>query len=549
VDDYSSKLDFPSGVETVETIHGDHRQMAKFASKEDQGYRAIASILTRLRKEVYAQATERTATDAARVQEYAQVRNVHPTGISPLHARPGSAVDNFGVQGSAPVRRFTTGDRSRPHAREVNTTRLRDPYAEVVSLPQGRRPDRNRIFEVPLSANPRFTGRKPILSDMRGSLRQAQEYPRDNVIVLVGLGGCGKSEVALQFSHEHRSQFLGVFWIDATSKWTVKRSLDKLRKQLSALPAVRYEEKMRGKRSSGVRMPASSNSVSTVNLNDETRDLALWLHRASRSTDMANLFRNLLGSWLLVFDNLDDPHMVPFMREVLPLFVHGVSIVTTRNRDAAKLGRLIEFPMMSVEESAELLLRSIHGSRSSDVHHASVLAERLGYLPLALDQAAAYINYRQWSISEYHDALQRQPDYLLNKSSEDRYAHIQNGKEYDTVLKTWEMSFNHLRTSNTAAADLLQLLAFLYHADIWEDMFRRNLLPDRQWSRSGDMVAFDARGLDVPVGLSKCLSLEKEFDEAYAQLLNFSLVKRNIVNKRIWIHPASIPSAYLRYPR
>jgi hypothetical protein len=562
VDDYSSKLDFPSGIETVETIRGDHRQMAKFISKEDQGYRAIASILARLLKNM---PLESSALGTARVHEHAQVRDIHPAIKPSLSTKLGSAVDNFGVQGSGAAESFLTASRPKPQARSRITSRWQEtndpyaPYAVPRSLvrevdtsgaqdPDAQvnlHPSRNRIFEVPLPTNTRFTGQGAVLGDMHRTLKQARKQPRDNVVVLVGLEGCGKTEVALQFSYTHRSQFFGVFWIDATSNASVSRSMSSLRHEISLLPAVQHEERKSAKMKRGVGMHISSYSTSTLRTDicDDTFDLAMFLHRASQSTDPLDLLRNLRGFWLLVVDNMDDPSMLPFMQKILPSFVEGMIIVTTRNRGAAKLGRLIDFPIMSTEDSMEFLLRSIDhrpSMNSAELYQAQVLADRLGNLPLAINQAAAFINFRQWSIGEYLALLEKEPDYLLDKSSEDRYSLLQTDRKYDTVLKTWELSFRHLQDSNTAATDLLQLLAFLHYADIGEQMFTQAQFPPScQWSSSGNKVPFDTTGLDIPAGLHSCLGHETKFSDALGQLLNFSLVKRKRLKKQIWIHPVS----------
>jgi hypothetical protein len=93
----------------------------------------------------------------------------------------------------------------------------------------------------------------------------------------------------------------------------------------------------------------------------------------------------------------------------------------------------------------------------------------LGYLPLAIDQAAAYISAREISLEAYSKEYGRSRASLLLTKPKALRAH----RYAESVYTTWEVSFNAIAKENKRAVELLQFFAFLSNDDIWEDLIRQ----------------------------------------------------------------------------
>jgi len=92
----------------------------------------------------------------------------------------------------------------------------------------------------------------------------------------------------------------------------------------------------------------------------------------------------------------------------------------------------------------------------------------LGYLPLALSQAGAYIHISQYSLSRYLKEYQTKADYLLSQG-------WTVGQHDKSVFATWEISFRAIQETSPKAAELLLVCGFFDHEDIQEELLRRGL--------------------------------------------------------------------------
>ena len=101
----------------------------------------------------------------------------------------------------------------------------------------------------------------------------------------------------------------------------------------------------------------------------------------------------------------------------------------------------------------------------SEQNTARIIAQELGYLPLALDQAGAYIQMTQYSLGRYLKEYKTNASYLLSKR-------WKGGKQDRSVFATWEVSFNAIQQKTPNAARLLLICGFLNNADIWEDLLK-----------------------------------------------------------------------------
>ncbi|RPB18410.1 hypothetical protein L211DRAFT_80465 [Terfezia boudieri ATCC MYA-4762] len=177
-------------------------------------------------------------------------------------------------------------------------------------------------------------------------------------------------------------------------------------------------------------------------------------------------------NWLLVFDNLDDPDLVD-IEEYIPACNHRTVITTSRRRDLQQGRRGFEVQQMKPIEFIQLLLKACAMSKFEDLipseqSTSSTIAEELGYLPLALDQAGVYIHMAQYSLGQYQEDCRNNASYLLSKG-------WKWGKQDRSVFATWEISFNTIQQKSPKAAKLLSICGFLNNEDISEELLKRGM--------------------------------------------------------------------------
>lgn len=391
------------------------------------------------------------------------------------------------------------------------------------------------FFELPLLDNPNFTGREQHLKQLRGifpNKRQAANKPSRHrgtknlqCALLTGMGGCGKTEIALRYARLNRNSYQAVIWIDGTSHETLAHSFSRIS---SIFPTPLQDGDRRAKYSNSPR-------VSTIDLTIPRRfNIKDWL-------------RNSIGySWLAIIDNVDDPDMIDEVEQLILHWHHGHVIITSRNREASRLGTTIQVSEMESSEATELLLLSIQLTFPDEPVGllASKLASRLGNLPLAIDQAAAYINYQQMSMDEYLLLLEEEQAYLLGHSSRNRYhktTQLEQG-QYDTVLTTWEISFRYIKKTHVHASLLLQLFAFMNPEEISEFIFSdiADKSPWHSYGLNGELIPMVLSDSPLNPELMEVLTSHIKLREAIGRLLTFSLIRRKAQSKTLSIHPVSV---------
>jgi Tfp pilus assembly protein PilF len=263
---------------------------------------------------------------------------------------------------------------------------------------------------------------------------------------IVGLGGVGKTQVALQLAYwtkKHRPEF-SIFWAPALSKATLEQAFTEMARNL----------------------PIQSGG--------DDDDLKVSVRRYLSS--------EAAGPWLLVVDNADDrdilfgsADMLGGISDYLPESDNGLTLFTTRSREVAVSvtgSDVIELNAMDQPEAAVFLEKSlIQKDMLRDEGATAELLKELTYLPLAISQAAAYINTKQVPLAEYVKLLhgtQQDIVSLMSKEFRDntRYAGSQNA-----VATTWLISFDQIRKSDNAAADLLSFISCIEPKGIPQSLF------------------------------------------------------------------------------
>jgi class 3 adenylate cyclase/tetratricopeptide (TPR) repeat protein len=255
-----------------------------------------------------------------------------------------------------------------------------------------------------------FTGREDLLARLR------QQLVERHRVALSGLGGVGKTQTAIEYTVRYRDDYpSGVFWVNAETN-------SGLTSGFVAIAAM-------------LRLPGSESDDQAAIV----QAALAWLNRSDGS--------------LLILDNVEDRRE---MRRFVPERGKGDLLITSRESVFAELGiaRALDVGDLNNEEAVHFLLaRTAREDESPDRDAAGELAAELGNLPLALEQAAAYIAETNASFSDYVSAYRKRRVTLLEKAGE--------LVSHDTVAVTWAANFAAVEAISPAAADVLRVSAFL----------------------------------------------------------------------------------------
>jgi TIR domain/NB-ARC domain len=310
------------------------------------------------------------------------------------------------------------------------------------------------VWKVP-ARNPNFTGRGDDLVALAAALASGTTV---TVQAVQGMGGVGKTQLATQFAYEQAADYDLVYWLAAEESAALPDQFTDLAVLLGVEP-----------------------------VSDPER-LQAQIHRQLRD----------VAGWLLVFDNADRGEDVRPWIPAIPMLpgTRGHVIITTRRGGFEDLGAVLDLDVVSAAEALALLR-----TRVPDLPQDTglELAEELGFLPLALDQAAAYMNRTQKPAGDYLRLLRERADELYRRGRV-------SGRD-DTMATLWDISLERITEEDQAAAQLLDLCAYLAPEGIPLDLFtgHPDLLADPLASAAADELAFD---------------------EAIAVLVDYSLLKR-----------------------
>jgi hypothetical protein len=292
-----------------------------------------------------------------------------------------------------------------------------------------------------------FTGRENELQSLETFLRLPHTHQR---ITICGLGGCGKSALAIEFIYRAlaRHAIRQVFWV----------------------PAISQESFELAYREIGIRLRIPG-------ITDDNADVKQIVKKALSSENV--------GEWLMIVDNADDAGVImgngdsrsPRLSDSLPYTNRGKILFTTRSRKVARdltQNNILELVDMSQTEARQLLVRRISKQALFDDGKAvEELLEILAYLPLAIVQAAAFINYNEISVSEYISLFREAGNEveLFGEHFEDpsRYREMDS-----TIAKTWNISFDQILRKDPLAAEYLSFMACIDRINI-----PQSLLPIR----------------------------------------------------------------------
>ncbi|GKT68785.1 kinesin [Colletotrichum tofieldiae] len=305
---------------------------------------------------------------------------------------------------------------------------------------------RNPHFVVPFPSDPDFVNRSDIWTWI-----EVQYAGPGTRFALVGLGGFGKSQMAIQFAHQVHaaSSETSIFWVRGSTKATFEESYRSIADAL-ALPR---------------RHDPCVNVLALVRDWLQRKDVSRWLMIVDNADDVEILFSKM--------DEQNDAHTPT--ASYLPKSDNGKILFTSRSWDAAEKltgnGKMI-LRVPTMDEAQALLLLQKKLGPEIDEAVALRLVHTLDHIPLAVNQAAAYIYRRspRVTVESYLDEFERsenRKDTLLRSDRGDirRYDGLSN-----SVIVTWQVTFEQIKREQPRAAKLLSLMSYFHAQNIPEYM-------------------------------------------------------------------------------
>src|SRR5947209_16250197 len=332
-------------------------------------------------------------------------------------------------------------------------------------------------WNVPYRRNPFFTGREDVLAYLAHLLTTDKRAALTQVIS--GLGGIGKTQTAVEYAYRSRDQYRSVLWVNAATRDTLISGFATLATLLHLPEKDQQDQHL---------------VVASVKQ---------WL------VDHAG--------WLLILDNADDLDLV---LNFLPAAGNGHILLTTRAHATGTLAHGINLETMNQEEGTLLLLRRAKllatpampdQANREDQATAEAIVRIMDGLPLALDQAGAYIEETGCGLAGYLNLYSTRRKELLQRRGSLPADHPA------PVATTWELSFQKVEQANPAAADLLRLCAFL----------SPDAIPEEIITEGAD---------ELGPNLQPVASDPVELDAAIEELRRYSLMRRDPEAQTLTVH-------------
>jgi tetratricopeptide (TPR) repeat protein len=325
------------------------------------------------------------------------------------------------------------------------------------------------VWNIPFPRNPYFTGREEVLRSLAASLRTGETVGISQPQAVSGLGGVGKTQLALEYAYRYYQDYEAVLWTRADTQEALISGFVTFAAMLQ-LPMLEEDDQLK-----------------------VVQAVKHWL--------VSNT------CWLLLLDNADDLTLV---RDFQLPAGKGHTLLTTRAASMGRLAHALEVDALNNEPGALFLLRrterlasdaQLEQAEASDRAIALAISQELGGLPLALDQAGAFIEETKCSLADYLQLYRTQRSELLKA----RGGLVSDHPE--PVATTWSLSFANVQKRSAIAADLLRVCAFMHPDAIPEEII---------------IEGATALGPNLQVVAQNPLA----FNQAIGVLLSYSLLKR-----------------------
>jgi len=306
---------------------------------------------------------------------------------------------------------------------------------------------------VPLGRNKAFVGREHLLATLLAKIPPGINPDDCQRTVIKGLGGVGKTQIALEAAYRlhHQDPGCSVFWVSAVDATSFENAYRQIGQKLQ----------IRG-------------------IEDDKANVKALVKTA--------LSRDDAGRWLLIVDNIDDEVLLfpgaraaasessnllatPFLEQYFPFSRNGSILFTTRNhkvaiRLAGTGGSVITIPAIERAESRTLLETNLDCRLTGDDESIRRLLDLLVDLPLAIMQASAFIKANGTSVPKYLQIYQDNSENELGLLSEEFYDKHRYERAENAIATTWLISFRQILSYHPLAADYLRYICFFAEKDI-----------------------------------------------------------------------------------
>ncbi|KAK7533196.1 uncharacterized protein J3D65DRAFT_73498 [Phyllosticta citribraziliensis] len=315
------------------------------------------------------------------------------------------------------------------------------------------------------------------------------------VFLLHGLGGIGKTQLAVKFARDFHSRYSAVFWLDGSTKSNLKDSFSRMLR----------------------RMPDYSSSPMGESIGNEQ----------DKEIDAIQHWLSMPGNkhWLIIIDNVDYDQSNPKdsksydLDEYLPRAEHGSILITSRFRSVGQRFEDLQVDSVTDQEACAILNANARSPTPRDSNYWRPLINRLEGLPLALALAGSYIGQLGMSVNDYLD--------LYNSSWPELVNEHEPRQDYKgrTLLTTWQISVERAKGKDHVVEDLLKVWAVLDRNDIWSQLFA--FKPSSKSSL----------GSKYPSSLKELRMNPLVFQRAMKVLLDLSLIVRSEDESSFSMHP------------
>ncbi|KAL2782503.1 hypothetical protein BJX66DRAFT_331145 [Aspergillus keveii] len=309
-------------------------------------------------------------------------------------------------------------------------------------------------FHIPLDltgvpAIEEFIGREEELSCLWEYLRPTSARTR-KVAVLHGLGGIGKTQLAIHFARKQKDNFTAIFWLGGRDRSALVSSLS------SFLPRLQG-------------WPVDAKATNKEEAEQRANQVLQWLAQPGNTR------------WLIIFDNIDEYSPLQDhsdsgydIYEFFPKADHGSIIITSRLHGLTELGKPFPVRKLAYIDATRLLLQS-SGFLAEDITRMGAeqdiidLVRLLDGLSLAIVIAGSFMRQTGTNVKEYLELYQTSWSALQSQSGPTR--HYQQGN----MVQTWMVTYQEVEKRDPTAAKLLLLLAFFNNQDIWYKLLESGL--------------------------------------------------------------------------
>jgi tetratricopeptide (TPR) repeat protein len=320
-----------------------------------------------------------------------------------------------------------------------------------------------------------FVAREKELSKMHELLHG---HNSRSCVVIHGLGGMGKTQLAITYAKRHKEKYTAIFWLNANDENSLKLGFWDVAQQV-------------------LENHPSTSMLASVDLSGNFDQVVKAVHA------WLDIKKNT--RWLMIYDNYDNPKTAENtdssavdIRRFLPRSDHGSIIITTRWAQVSQGQRIHVEKLLNIQEGLEILSNTSGQRGIDDDLDAIELVKELDGLPLALSTAGAYLEHVTTSFSEYLRLYKA--SWLKLQSTSPRLSSYEDRSLYTT----WQITFDRIQQQNAASAKLLKLWAYFDRQDVWFELLQHANSSD-EW-------------------IKKLTQDELNFNKAVALLCSFGLV-------------------------